>query len=89
MNDKALTAEFADVDRLLAEAEANKYGDLPRMLKCAEAAAAGAQMLGDFRRFALALTQQAWAYANMNRLEPSLLHMLSRSHRSRRPSVWR
>lgn len=86
MNDKALTAEFADVDRLLAEAEANKYGDLPRMLKCAEAAAAGAQMLGDFRRFALALTQQAWAYANMNRLEPSLLHIrealiLARTHR--------
>lgn len=85
MNDKALASQSADVDRLQAEAEANKYGDLPRMLECAEAAAAGAQALGDFRRFALALTQQAWAYANMNRLEASLLHIrealiLARTH---------
>ena len=86
MSEGALVPVSADVDRLLAEAEANKYGDLSRMLECAEAAAAGAQALGDFRRFALALTQQAWAHVNMNRLEPSLLHIrealiLARTHR--------
>lgn len=86
MDDQALTSQFADVDRLLAEAEANKYSDLPRMLEYAESAAVGAQALGDFRRFALALAQQAWAYAIMNRLEPSLLHIrealiLARTHR--------
>jgi signal transduction histidine kinase len=86
MSDRALASQSADVDRLLAEAESNKYGDLRRMLECAEAAAAGAQTLGDFRRFALALTQQAWAYVSMNRMEPSLLHIrealiLARTHR--------
>jgi signal transduction histidine kinase len=87
MIDSALTAgSDSSVDRLLAEAELNKYSDLSRMLACAEAAAAEAQTLGDFRRFALALTQQAWAYVNMNRLEPSLLHIrealiLARTHR--------
>ncbi|MBK8136638.1 MAG: tetratricopeptide repeat-containing sensor histidine kinase [Chloroflexi bacterium] len=66
----------AGVDRILSEAESLKFSDHQRMLVVASEAAAQAQTLGDFYRYAVALNHQAWAYAILNRHESSLTHAL-------------
>lgn len=70
------TFSIAEVDRCLAEADSLRFTDHARMLAVASAAATQAQSLGDFYRYAVALNQQAWAYAALNRYESSLTYAL-------------
>ncbi|MCA0454991.1 MAG: HAMP domain-containing histidine kinase [Chloroflexi bacterium] len=64
------------LDRKLAEADSLKYTDYEGMLTAAREASALAQNLGDYYRYAQALTHKAWAYGNLNQYAASLLSSL-------------
>jgi signal transduction histidine kinase len=76
MSEESIVALTAEIDKYFAEADALKYGDHQQLLSIAQSAGIQAQKLGDFRRYAQALTHQAWAYVNLNQYELSLIHSL-------------
>lgn len=85
MTEYSLHAASAQLDRRLAEADSLKYTDHEGMLAAAQAASDLAQSLGDYYRYAQALTHQAWAYGNLNQYAASLMcslevMALARSH---------
>lgn len=85
MTEYSLHAASAQLDRRLAEADSLKYTDHEGMLAAAQIASDLAQSLGDYYRYAQALTHQAWAYGNLNQYAASLMcslevMALARSH---------
>lgn len=76
MNQSELALLSAKIDRAFAQAEAQKYGDHQQVLALAKSASRDAEVLGDFQRYARALTYQAWAYGNLNQFEAALIAAL-------------
>ncbi len=72
MNEGKPALLSAKIDQALAEADSLKYGDHQRVLALAQRASLDAEALGDFQRYAQALTYQAWAFGNLNRYEAAL-----------------
>ncbi len=76
MPERLLQSASTELDRCLAEADALKYTDHTRMLAVAQEASDLAQSLGDYYRYAQALTHKAWAYGNLNQYAASLMSSL-------------
>jgi signal transduction histidine kinase len=76
VNESELALLSAKIDRAFAQAEALKYGDHQQVLALAKSASRDAEALGDFQRYARALTYQAWAYGNLNQFEAALIAAL-------------